>query len=378
MTAPRTSTTRSSTMATIRSFLLLPLLLGAASAQQFLVVPNHRATTEGNTLDVKPFGYRQVRSEHYLARSQLLPLGAAAAVTQVAYRRDGPIAGTFVRGDDATTTWGVRMANAAPPDPVNPGSLYYPAGQLSTVFAPRVVVWPSLPPPAAGTVAPFNIQFNLDAPFQYTGGHLLISHYCYSVSMGGLVVFGYMIDAEGGVVPGTGTVTTFGTSCPAGANRASAVAPNPGGGNLSLFLHDAPPSSLSLLYLGGSDTSWLGIPLPLSLLPAGLPGCSILVELASAVALVIEPSGLGSVALAVPGDPALLSARLFAQFLNVQDPRVNPALSLATSEALDIRLGGNLGAVTQEMSNVTGTFAQTNGPGGFVSPGEGPIVQLRY
>ena len=71
-----------------------------------------------------------------------------------------------------------------------------------------------------------------------------------------------------------------------------------------------------------------------------------------------------------------------ASFLAIEAERGFPygpeALSLATSEALDIRLGSSLGAVTQEMSNVTGTFAQTNGAGGIVSPGEGPIVQLRY
>ena len=362
-------------MTTLRSLLFLALA-GPLAAQQFLVVPNRRATSEGNTLDVKPFGYRQVRSEHYIARSQLLPLGSAATLTQIAYRRDGPVAGTFVRTDDATTVWGVRMANVTA-NPVNPGSLFAPAAQLSTVFTPRVVVWPSLPPPVGGT-APFNIQFNLDFPFQYTGGHLLISHYCYSVSMGGLVVFGYIVDAEGAPVPGTGTVTTFGQGCPAGANRVSAVAPNPGGGNLSVFLHDAPPATLSLLFLGVSNQDWLGVPLPLSLAPLGLPGCSVLVDQTLAVPLFTEPSGLGSVALPVPGDPSLLSARLFAQFLNAQDPRVNPALPLALSEAAQIQLGAVLGSAAPEMSTVTGTFAQANAAGGILATGTGPVVQLRY
>jgi hypothetical protein len=80
----------------------------------------------------------------------------------------------------------------------------------------------------------------------------------------------------------------------------------------------------------------------------------------------------------VPADAALLGARLFAQFVNLQDPRVNAQLRITTSDALDLRLGTTLGGQTPETSVVLATFAQANATGGLLYSGEGPVVQLGY
>jgi hypothetical protein len=364
-------------MMTIRLASALAALATALPAQQVLVVPNARATSEGNSLDVKPFGYRQVRHEHYIGRPQLLPLGSAATIRSLSYRRDGEIAGTFIRTDDATTTWAVRMANVTV-NPLDPGTAFVPAAQLTTVFTPKVVSWPQLPPPPVGRAAPFNISFVLDVPFSYTGGHIVISHFCYSVSMGGIVVFGYFCDAEGPGPGGAGTVTGFGAGCPAGESRATGIAPNPGGGSLALFLHGGVPGTVTLACVGSSDQSWNGVPLPLALDGIGLPGCSLYTDLRIIVPASVQASGLAETSLPVPADPSLSSARLFAQFVNLQDPRINAQLRITTSDALDLRLGTSLGGQTPETSVVVATFAQANATGGLLYSGEGPVVQLGY
>jgi hypothetical protein len=253
-----------------------------------------------------------------------------------------------------------------------------PAAQLSTVFTPKVVAWPQLPPPSPGRVAPFNIGFVLDTPFAYRGAHLVVSHFCYSTSMGGLVVFGYFCDAEGPDRPGVGTVTTFGEGCPAGESRASGIAPNPGAGNLALFLHGGAPNTATFAWLGSSNQNWSGGPLPLTLDFAGLSGCTIYTDLSFPSVVAIGAAGLAEAFLPVPADPALGGSRLFAQFVNLQDPRVNVQLPITTSQALDITLGPNLNASVPETSVVLGTFAQTNAQGGLLYSGEGPVVQFTY
>jgi hypothetical protein len=269
------------------------------------------------------------------------------------------------------------MANVTV-NPLDPGSAFVPAAQLTTVFTPKIVAWPQLPPPSPGRPAPFNISFVLDAPFSYTGGHLVVSHFCYSISMGGIVVFGYFCDAEGPELTGTGTVASFGAGCPPGESRATGIAPNPGGGSLALFLHGGVPNTVSLACLGGSDRNWNGVPLPLPLDGIGLNGCSLYTDLQIVVPASVQVSGLAEASLLVPGDPSLVGARMFAQFVNLQDPRVNAQLALTTSEALDLRLGPALGGRAPETSVVVATFAQANAVGGLLYPGEGPVVQLGY
>jgi hypothetical protein len=238
---------------------------------------------------------------------------------------------------------------------------------------------PALPPPGGGQLAPFNITFVFDFPFSYTGGHLVISHFCYSTSvLGPIVQGGYFCDAEAPEQPGEAPVRSFGAGCPAGMSRATGIAPNPGAGNMALFQHDAAPGALALASLGTSNQAWNGIPLPLSLAGIGLPGCSLYVDLLFLLPVQVQGSGLAEVFVPVPGDPALAGSRLFAQFVNLQDPRVNPLLGITTSEALDITLGPNPNAYVPEMSVVVGTMAQANALGGRLYSGEGPVVQIGY
>jgi len=90
-------------------------------------------------------------------------------------------------------------------------------------------------------------------------------------------------------------------------------------------------SSVALLFLGLSRTSWVGIPLPFSLGAAGAPGCSILAsgEVIDIVAL--DAAGSGRFAYDIPNDIYILGSRFYNQFLIV-DPPANQ-LGLVTTNA---------------------------------------------
>ena len=362
-------------MAQPRPLAVVLALAGTLAAQQqFLVVPNHRTSTPGNSADGKPFAYDRVRHEQYIGRSQLLPLGSQALLYGIAYRPDGGALGARVDNAAAGPAWAVRMANVTV-NPADPGSgLYLPVNQLTTVFAPRAISWPIWQAGGVGPL-PFNLNFPFDAPFAYRGGHLAISHYSYNQAM--QIALSYFFDAE---IGGTevGTVTRFGAGCPAGANATTGFAPNPGGGDLALYLHQALPQAPALAFLGTRNTSYAGQPLPLDLTPIGLPGCALYTGPIWYLPTVVQASGLADVRMTVPGDPALAHARLFGQFLVGQDPRVSPLLAVTLSAALDFTLGAALGVPAPEMATVAGTLAQANAAGGVVFPGEGLVVRLQY
>ena len=294
---------------------VLPLLPGQSS----LVVPRWRASSEGNGAGITPFGYSRVRLTHVVSRGLLTGLGSAALVKELDYRADGGVTRTMTR--PASVSWTVRMANLAL-FPAAPTPRFPAATSLTTVFKPKKVNWPSLPHPSS-LPASWSIQFPLDAPFSYTGKSLMVDHYAYDSSTGR--IYTYACDWEIPPKSGGGTVTPFGAGCPAGSNRVTGYAPNPGGGDLHLFLHGAPPGKTALACLGTTARNWGGISLPFSLSGMGLPGCFLYTELATFFPLKVSSSGLGAYALPVPGSPELLGGRLLGQFLVLLDGRMNPA-----------------------------------------------------
>ena len=358
-------------MACIRLPLALGALLAAAlPAQSTLVVPNNRTSSEGNSLSHLPLGFSQIRHCQYIARSELTAIPINASITELRYRRDGTVTGNLTR--NASTAWGVRMANVTT-NPVTPTATFLLPANLTTVFIPKAINWPTLPAVATAP-APFLVTFPFDQPLLYTGNHLAIDHYSFETAF---TIQNYLIDYEVATASG-GAVSTFGAGCPAGANRASGTAPNPGGGSLQLYLHDAPPASVTLGILGSNTSSWNGIPLPLPLDGAGLTGCTLYTDLVLALPTLVLTSGLGQLSLPVPADPSLLANHLFVQFLNTNDDRVNAALHLATSEALDVILGSALGNPVPQMSVVYGQNSLANARAGSVYAGEGAVVQLVY
>src|SRR5262245_8339126 len=113
----------------------------------------------------------------------------------------------------------------------------------------------------------------------------------------------------------SGGISSFGTGCGSGAACGGPATLTlqdcPLNGTTATFrLANGPANSPSALALGGSNTSWSGVPLPI---PIGI-GCSILVSLD-----VILPGPLTSIeglALfpgSIPADPALVGQTLYAE-----------------------------------------------------------------
>ena len=90
--------------------------------------------------------------------------------------------------------------------------------------------------------------------------------------------------------------------------------------------------------MGVSRTSWLGLPLPFELTPAGIPGCQ-LHQSAEVTLALTAPNGTGLVPwpIAIPTSPPLVGAELFFQALTIELPGFPRWSSL--SNGLAIRIG---------------------------------------
>lgn len=90
--------------------------------------------------------------------------------------------------------------------------------------------------------------------------------------------------------------------------------------------------------MGTSRTSWLGLPLPFDLAPAGIPGC-LLHQSAEATLALGAPNGTGVVPwpVAIPNNPLLLGSELYFQALTLELPGFPRWSSL--SNGLAVRLG---------------------------------------
>jgi hypothetical protein len=150
----------------------LAVLAGAAaaSAQTIIVSPNSRATVEGSTSSAAPFAdpdcsrYQQVYGQGSL--SSLV----GKSITHIAFRLDGtlgPYAGGFVYPQLHIT----MATSNFPPDQLST--------DMQTNVGPnaRVVYNGAYTLPALGaspTPHPFDMVIQLQTPFPYTGGALLI------------------------------------------------------------------------------------------------------------------------------------------------------------------------------------------------------------
>ena len=88
--------------------------------------------------------------------------------------------------------------------------------------------------------------------------------------------------------------------------------------------------------------------------------------------------GLAQFDLPVPALPELAGGRFYGQFINGNDPRVNPGFPLTTSQALEITLGTGLTSQAHQMSVVYSIQSLARAKFGFAYPGEGPVVKIRY
>ncbi len=345
--------------------------LPASIAAQSAVVPPAQAAADGNALDREPFGHEAIRHLTYVHRDLLGGVPATARFWKIGYRRDASLGPGDLQRPPGI--WQVRMGNHT--GPVGQPSSAWPAANdpaWAVMFQPRMVSFPTLSLPAAG-LPQFVVAFPLDVPFAYAGGHLGIEHFVADST----ARHDYFIDAVDGFTPlGQVDVLGEGLGCPAGLNRARGQAPNPGGGDLEVYLFAGPRSASATFALGASETAWGSLPLPLDLGALGLSGCSVFASPDVLVPVRTDASGVATLRAAVPGAVPLLGARLAGQWFCFGDPRVNPGLALTTSEGLRIRLGTNLGVPFVGMS-VVSAFSGSN-QHGFVQSNRGPVVRLDW
>ena len=115
----------------------------------------------------------------------------------------------------------------------------------------------------------------------------------------------------GGGGCGPGTCDCFGMNTP---SIESTGAPHVGTSNFVVSLVDAPALSTAVLFIGFSNVTFQGLPLPLHLGPFGIPDCFLYNSVDLQYLGVTDASGRTSMALAIPNSPNLKGAKLFMQW----------------------------------------------------------------
>ncbi len=140
-----------------------------------------------------------------------------------------------------------------------------------------------------------------------------------------------------------GSAIPYGAGCPGTNGIASHGAATPAAlGSTAIYeLHSGPLNSPTFLYLGASNTTFLGLGLPLNLAFLGAP-CDLLTSIDATIPAMTDATGYANIALPVPASlPAAVGARFYSQFVSVEPLPVNP-LGLTYSNGLVSILGGPL------------------------------------
>ncbi|MCB9880610.1 MAG: hypothetical protein H6832_13735 [Planctomycetes bacterium] len=371
-----------SSVHTGRAVALVLALTSCVAAQVTTVVPAATATTEGVGFDQRPFGLERIRL------TQLIPfdrLGIAAGkkVTELAYRRDGTVLTTTALTRPATFAYSIRLGNldttvasGVPFDPRNPTGLFLSPGSGTNSLVEyfnAIPNWPALVTKPTGP-ADFDLRFKLVAPFVVQGpSGIAIDHYVYGSTNAS---YNYYVDIDRSSVD-HGKATRFGSSCPVDDvdNRAYAIPSNPGGAPIEASLFGAVPSTLAVLVVGASNTTWTTLPLPLRLDGLGLTGCAIHVSQDILLSMYARVTGSARALLDVPADPTLAGALVYTQWMTL-DARLNPSLPFTFSGGVEIRLGTTIGSVATPFSILYGTRAVARQRYGLVETGLAFVTQF--
>lgn len=136
-------------------------------------------------------------------------------------------------------------------------------------------------------------------------------------------------------VPAATQATPYGSGC-GGLSIDSTGSPGIGSTTFAATLSGGPPSSPGFLNLGVSDSSWLGLPLPLDGGLLGAPGCQVLASVDTLFTVATDGSGSIHHPLPIPCAPAIAGQSVFLQ-IAVVSPGANP-LSLLLSDGLEVAI----------------------------------------
>ncbi len=325
------------------------LLSGAAAAQTSVVVPASAKSVDGNAVEGRPFGSDRMRLSQYLGIGVLTGvLPRNKTIIEIAYRRDQKSMPTVTMTHATTPTWQIRMGNLFKTNVSDPDGRFLGPGSgaggtgtspdtLKIAFTAKRVSFPNLAP--SSTLPAFSIRFKLDSPLLYLGRGLAIDHYTYETRNRTSL---YFVDAVRSTV-NTGKSSQFGTSCPAGQNRAYAIPSNPGGDPVKLLLFDGPQGKgVAAGIIGLSKTFWGPVPLPLDLTSAGLKGCNLYVSADVFLPVATSSTGSAMIQVPLPADKNLAGVSWYFQYL-VFDARVNLSFPLSFSNGVQITNGLTVG-----------------------------------
>jgi hypothetical protein len=229
------------------------------------------------------------------------------------------------------------------------------------VFTRRKFALPKMPPTNPTNPADFFITIPFDIPFPLalpTGENLVVEVINWGNSNNN-AIFTYPLDAGNNITttrlyaiaPGGGPMSPTGTL---GRNYGHVMALKPIGGqppvptiynsnlprmgsNFHLGLGGAKTSTAALLFVGRSNSSFFGIPLPFSMAALGAPGCTLLASAQLLVVLATAGGGDLAFTLPIPSDRALDGANVYFQYVLV-DTGVNP-LGIVTSNGGTATIG---------------------------------------
>ncbi len=315
------------------AFRFLPLFCALASsalAQAPLVLPASHGTREGTTSTNVPFGRSgAVRAQHVY---DAMLFSGPRLITALSFRADGMSVALQKQVDCE-----IRLSTAPLSLTQTSATFAQNRGVDETIVIGRRI----LTLPASGAAAqpsPFLSAIPLDVPFGY------------DPALGGLCVEIVVYQQPPGAYP---LDATYVCSSPEQFVGPAACQPQNGtplrvesassgllwGRPWLVRTLDAPPGSLVVLALGGSETgTWNGAQLPVDLTPAGAPGCFVSIDITDTFFQQTLGDGTAAFGFQVPNDPRLTGAWIRFQ----AGALVNGAnaLGVLTSQAKKVEVCG--------------------------------------
>ncbi|MEZ5989029.1 MAG: hypothetical protein R3F30_07885 [Planctomycetota bacterium] len=281
-------------------------LAGSLSAQKYAYHPSNHEKVEGysyETYNHVSYGISRVQY-HYENWDLAMPKGAK--IDSISMRQDGNNA---ITGYKLQYDLSMGLSSKTMDQTVSTFDSNYDSGTKAEVVAKTTIDLPSF---SKGSVPSQNwVEFKFAKPFIFDNTKNLAWDIRIYANSNGNKNFPYYLDYAQYLVQHDRTI---GQACSTGgkAYLGNAIL----GSNWNIQLQSGPASVPTILFIGGSKTKLLGvIPLPFSLDPLGMKGCSQYVD----ISIILTPgstntSGNLSINLPVPLDFKLRDGWIYTQW----------------------------------------------------------------